>query len=157
MKTTRVLSKFIFLLFIFPLFLSSCAGIGEGLLQSPKLKVTNVKVTNLSFNNQSIIFTLDVDNPNPIPIPIKGLSYKLDLNGVEFASGFSENSISIPASGNGQMDLNIGGNLISFIQKVGGVSSSGIDYNISGDISLLSSSIRFPYSHGGKLSLGSLL
>ena len=145
-----------FSLFILSLLLSSCAGIGQSLLQAPDLKITNVRVSNLSLINQNIVFTLGIDNPNPIPIPLKGFSYKLDLNGVEFANGYNESDISIPAGGNSVMDLNIEGDLISFIQKFGWVKQGGLDYNLSGDIALLSSSLRFPYSQEGRLTLGSL-
>ncbi len=143
-------------LFMVSILISSCAGIGKSLLTSPDLKITNVRVSNLSLTNQNLVFTLGIDNPNPIPIPLKGLSYKLDLNGVEFANGFNESDISIPAGGNSVMDLNIEGDLISFIQKFGGVKQGGLDYNLSGDIALLSSSLRFPYSQEGRLTLGSL-
>jgi len=151
MKKRLILS-----LFIISLVISSCAGIGQSLLQAPDIKVTNVRVTHLSLTNQNIVFTLGIDNPNPIPIPLKGLTYKLDLNGVEFASGFNESDISIPAGGNSVMDLNINGDLLSFIQKFGGIKQGGLDYNLSGDIALLNRSLRFPYSQGGKLNLGSL-
>lgn len=144
------------LFLLISIFLISCAGIGDSFLQTPKFKVTNVRITNLSLNNQSIVFTLGIENPNPIPIPIRGLSYKLDLNSVEFASGFSENSVNIPASGAGKMNLNVSGNLISFIQKIGTISDGRIDYHLSGDIVLVSSTIRFPYSKIGRLSLNSI-
>lgn len=149
-------NRFILSLFIISLVISSCAGIGQSLIQAPDLKITNVKIKNLSLTNQSIIFTLGIDNPNPFYIPLKGLTYKLDLNGAEFASGFNESEISIPASGSGIMDLSIDGNLLSFIQKFGSISKDGISYNLSGDIALMSSSLRFPYSQGGKLSLDSI-
>lgn len=136
--------------------LFSCAGLENALLQAPKLSVKDVRINKVTLGEQNIGFRLNIYNPNSIPIPIKGLSYKLDLNNVEFASGFSENSISIPAAGSGEMDLSIGGNLISFIQKFGGIAKSSIDYQISGDIALVSSSLRFPYSHVGELSLRSL-
>lgn len=136
--------------------LFSCAGLENALLQTPKLSVTDVRTNKVTLGEQNIGLRLNIYNPNPIPIPIRGLSYKLDLNDVEFASGFSENSISIPAAGSGEMDLNIGGNLLSFIQRFGGISKGSIDYRISGDIALVSSSLRFPYSQVGELSLRSL-
>ena len=144
------------LILLIPIFLISCAGIGENLLQSPKLRVTNVSITNLTLNNQSIVFTLGINNPNPIPIPIRGLRYKLDLNNVEFASGFSENTINIPASGEGEMRLNISGDLISFIQKIEVITEGWIDYQLSGDIALVKSTLRFPYYKTGKLTLNSI-
>lgn len=143
-------------LFILTILLSSCAGIGQSLIKAPGLNITNVRVSNLSLTNQNIVFTLGIDNPNPIPIPLKGLSYKLDLNGVEFANGFNESDLSIPAGGNSVMDLNIEGDLISFIREFGGVKQGGLDYNLSGDIALLSSSLRFPYNQEGRLTLGTL-
>lgn len=135
---------------------SSCAGIGQSLIQPPGLEITNVRVSNLSLTNQNLVFTLGLDNPNPFPIPLKGLSYKLDLNGVEFANGFNESDISIPAGGGSVLDLNIEGDLINFVRDFGGVKQGGLDYNLSGDIALLSSSLRFPYSQEGRLTLGSL-
>ncbi len=143
-------------LFIITILLSSCAGIGQSLIKAPGLNITNVRVSNLSLTNQNIVFTLGIDNPNPIPIPLKGLSYKLDLNGVEFANGFNESDLSIPAGGNSVMDLNIEGDLISFIREFGGINQGGLDYNLSGDIALLSSSLRFPYNQEGRLTLGTL-
>ena len=143
-------------LFAVLILISSCSGIGQSLIKAPGLEITNVRVSNLSLTNQNLVFTIGLDNPNPFPLPLKGLSYNLDLNGVEFANGFNESDISIPAGGNSVTDLNIEGDLLNFIREFGGVKQGGLDYNLSGDIALLSSSLRFPYSKEGRLTLGSL-
>jgi len=133
--------------------LFACAGMGNGILRPPGLKVTGVNVESLGLNKQDIRLKINIFNPNPVPIPVRGITYKLEINSVEFASGFNKTSIDIPASGDSDVDLVISGNLLSFLLKNRMISKNSIPYSLTGNIALLSSSIRFPYAHRGMIDL----
>lgn len=142
----------IILIMLLPL-LFACAGMGNGLLTSPDLSITGVSVEHLSLDKQDIRLNLRISNPNPVPIPVRGLTYELDINSVKFASGFNKTNIDIPASGDSDVALVISGNLINFFLQNRMISKNSVPYSLTGDIALLSSSIRFPYSHQGIIEL----
>ncbi len=138
------------------LFLLSCAGLGEGLIQAPELKITDTALSGISIFKQDINLKMNIKNPNPFSLPIRGFSYKLDLNGVEFTSGFNETALNIPSVGETETTLRITGDLLSFIRKFNLGDAKQLNYSLSGDIAILSSSLRFPYRQTGELGLGKL-
>lgn len=146
----RLLCISIFLLFL------SCAGLGEGIIQAPQLRITDAALSNISIFRQDIDLKMNIKNPNPFSLPIRGFSYRLELNGVEFTNGFNETALNIPSAGESKTTLKITGDLLSFIRKFNLGDAKQLNYSLSGDIAILSSSLRFPYRQTGELGLGNL-
>lgn len=140
------------ILFLF-IFLLSCAGVGRGIIESPRISVEGVRLSKVDLDQQEILIDLKVANPNSFPLPIRGISYKLDINGAEFASGFNSKTIDIPSGANNETTLLITGNLLTFLKKFNRDNLTNPAYRISGDISILSTDLRFPYSHEGRLQI----
>lgn len=144
------------LCFSIMLFFLSCAGLGEGIIQAPELRITDAALSSISIFHQDIDLKMSIKNPNPFSLPIRGFTYKLDLNGVEFTSGFNETALNIPSISESETNLKITGDLLSFIRKFNLGDAKKLNYSLSGDIAILSSSLRFPYRQTGELGLGKL-
>lgn len=154
MKMTNSFSVFFYIMLPASIvFFLSCAGMGNSFIKSPEISVSRVEIKDLRLDQQDIVVKLNVFNPNPVPIPIRGLTYKFDINEVEFANGFNETRIDVPASGDGDIDLVISGDIISFLLENRMINKDRVDYSLSGDIAVLSSSIRFPYSKTGVINV----
>lgn len=135
----------------------SCAGLGNDLIKSPSVKVTNVSIRDIRLDKQDIVVKMNIFNPNPVPIPVRGFTYRLDINDIEFANGFNEERMDLPAADDGELDLVISGDIISFLLKNRLVNRDSLDYSLSGDIAVLSSSLKFPYSKSGKIEVPSYI
>lgn len=90
---------------------SGCASL-ESLVATPGVSLRNVKVESLDLTQQSFLLSFDVTNPNPFPLPINMVSYAVELDGHRFASGKTQSSISVPASGDGEFAISVNLNLL---------------------------------------------
>lgn len=135
------------------MFFVSCAGLGNDLVKSPRINVSSIKINEIRLDKQDIMISLNIFNPNPVPIPVRGLTYQLDINDVLFASGFNNTRMDIPASGEENVDLSISGDLISFLLKNQLAGKGSLNYSLTGDVALISSSIKFPYSRSGQIKI----
>lgn len=68
-------------------------------IQKPRLSVTNVQVTDFSFNDIELTYDITVDNPNPLAVQMASYEYDFKLNEETFIEGQQEDNSKIDASG----------------------------------------------------------
>lgn len=148
----NILSKTILLLFLG--LLTACSNMPTSLDQAkPEISVADFK----QISAEKYRIKLRLKNPNPVPIPVTGLNYKLHLNDKEFAQGESKESITIPASGEEFLELDVASNLKSFLG--GGVDAMTtllkrqMNYKLSGNLSISDSVPQMPFEQKGEISL----
>ncbi len=151
-KTSSLIVAFPFI-FLQVLLVVSCAGLGNRLVKSPEISVAKISIGDLRLDRQDIKVKLNVFNPNPVPIPVRGITYKFNINNIEFAKGFNETRIDLPASGEGDIDLVISGDLVSFLLENKMIRTDELKYSLTGNIAVLSSSLRFPFSRTGEINI----
>ncbi|HAI70114.1 MAG TPA: hypothetical protein DCM38_11860 [Gammaproteobacteria bacterium] len=147
------ISKTILLLFLG--LLTACANMPTSLDQAkPEVSVADFK----QISAEKYRIKLRLKNPNPVPIPVTGLNYKLQINDKEFAEGESKESITIPASGEEFLEVDVASNLKSFLG--GGVDAvttlfkRQVNYRLSGNLSISDSVPQFPFEQTGEIPLG---
>ena len=87
--------------------LGACASLPDELIAKPEVKLRDVQVLGLGFNNQTFLLSFDVSNPNPFPLPVRSVSYSVRLDGQRFASGETPSDFSVPASGAQQFAISV--------------------------------------------------
>lgn len=92
-------------------FLTGCASTGS-FVDSPRVSLRNVEVTELDLNSQTFLLDFDVINPNPFPLPISAISYGVELDGYRFASGETQGDFTVPASSDGGFAISVNLNLM---------------------------------------------
>ena len=75
-----------------------------GLKQQPGIRVAGVDLVELGLLEQRFAELLRVRNPNGVELPITGLSFDIDVNGLRFVSGLSEEAVTVPRFGEGLLD-----------------------------------------------------
>jgi len=95
----------------FAWFLTGCASTAS-LVETPKVSLRNVEVTELDLNSQTFLLAFDVINPNPFPLPISAISYGVELDGYRFASGETQGDFTVPASSDGGFSISVDLNLM---------------------------------------------
>ncbi len=95
--------RFLFVLFsvYLTVFLSSCANLSQMLnqmnIKKPVAKVSDAKLTALSFEQVDLLFGIDINNPNTIGIALDGFDYDLLLNDNSFITGDQTEKLNIAA------------------------------------------------------------
>lgn len=97
---------------------------------SKNLNVTDIlRLTSLltGSNNSSLplsfALNLDVSNPNPSSALLHGLEYIINIDGVQFSTGHTEQSLNIPSGGSQILPLNIG---VDLVQLMSGESKDAV-------------------------------
>mgnify|MGYP002631204843 CR=1 FL=1 len=90
--------------------LSGCPKIPKGTAKQlkkylPAVRFDRVKVRDLDFDKADLDFIFQVDNPLPLKIGLASLSYRLDLEGVDFLSGNDPDGVSLKAEGSSPLPL----------------------------------------------------
>jgi LEA14-like dessication related protein len=99
-------------------FLACLVGCSTPKLEAPELAIVSIGMMSADIFNQQFRVRLHVQNPNDREIPVKGLDYKLFLEGDSFAEGISEKPFVIPALGETEFDLTVRTNFVSSIGRL---------------------------------------
>ncbi len=125
-------------------------------LEMPRLTVMNVAMTSGDMFNQNFLVHLKVQNPNDRELPIKGIDYKLFLQGDSFAEGLSTAPFVVPVQGEEEFDLTVRTNFVSslgrLLSRLNGKKS--VEYVIEGQVLLSSGMLRkIPFRNSGSVDL----
>ena len=107
-------------------------------LETPRLSVVHVELLKSGLWEQQLRVRMRVENPNDLALPVKGIDYKLEVAGAEFAHGASAASVSVPALGEAEFDMNVTANMAGTMLRLLNTRGDQIDYRIEGRVSLSS-------------------
>src|SRR5262245_17840534 len=90
-----------FLMTVICLLLAACAGAGFSNrdLESPEVTISDLQLRNAGLLEQQFGLVLRLRNPNDADLPLRGLKVKLDIDGEPFATGLSNENVTVPALG----------------------------------------------------------
>jgi LEA14-like dessication related protein len=128
-------------------------------LKAPRLALIAVAMTSGDVFNQQFLIRMNVENPNDRDLPIKGLDYKVFLEGDGFAEGKLNKPFVIPANGEIDFDMTVKTNFVSgvgrLLSRLNG--RTQVNYSIEGD---LLTDIRFlkkiPFEETGSVNLATM-
>jgi LEA14-like dessication related protein len=67
-------------------------------IQNPEVKVSNAKITGLSFQDVDLLFDLDITNPNSLGIKLSSFDYDFLLDEYSFMNGRQDRGLEIAAN-----------------------------------------------------------
>jgi len=114
--------------------LSACAGITYH-AEPPQISVSNIQLVDAQLLEQRYGLTLRVQNTNDFPLFIKGLSYKLHINGSEFAHGVSKQTLDILPYEEQLLTVSLVSNTFGLIQQFKSLNYKAINFRLSGHVS----------------------
>lgn len=104
----KVISCLAICLLIFSVFIS-CAEMQRVLkmanIQKPTASVSNVKISQISFEDIGLVFDISINNPNPVGIHLDGFDYDFLLNGSSFVKGDQNQGVDINSGGSSVVSL----------------------------------------------------
>jgi LEA14-like dessication related protein len=136
--------------------LASCALTPR--FETPKLSVVDVQIQGSDLWAQHLKVRMHVQNPNDIALPIKGITYTIEVDGQQFASGESATSFVVPPLGEAEFDMNVTSNmagaLLKLLARGPDVLGQSVPYRLSGKVSLSQGLLRsIPFDERGTFKL----
>ena len=140
------------------LVLAGCSSLTK--LETPRLSIVNVQVQKSDLFEQRLLVRLRVQNPNDRILPIRGITYRLEVQGEDFAQGASASPFDVPAFGEAEFDMTVTANMATALLRMAtrrgasGKAVEALDYRMVGKVSLSSGLLRsIPFEETGSIKL----
>lgn len=136
--------------------LTGCAALRFQNAEPPRVSITSLTLTDLSLFEQRFAVGLRLQNPNEFPLPITGFDYALELGGEPFATGVSNQSVTVPALGEGVVVVSVSSNLLDTLDQFRRWQQNPpevLDYALTGRLSLADVPVRLPFEYAGRVDL----
>jgi LEA14-like dessication related protein len=128
-------------------------------VEVPRLTLVRVAMTSADIFNQQFMVRVHVQNPNDRELPIRGIDYKLFLEGDSFAEGVSDKPFVVPALGETEFDMIVRTNFVSGIGRLMSRLNGReqVQYVLEGKVLTdISMAKKIPFQETGTVSLGIL-
>jgi LEA14-like dessication related protein len=136
--------------------LTGCAALGPK-IEVPQLSLVRIAMTSADIFNQQFLVRVHVENPNDRELPIRGIDYKLFLEGDSFAEGLSNKPFTVPALGETEFDMVVRTNFVSGIGRLMSRLNGRdqVQYVVEGKVLTdISMAKKIPFQESGTVSLG---
>ncbi len=133
--------------------LAGCFGIPT---ERPRINVANVKLKEVKLLEQIYDMELRIQNPNDSELVINGLAFDLIVNDKTFATGMTNQSLTIPPFSSGLVTVETISPLSSIIRQIVGAQQSGlakISYRLKGAVYVGSASVKLGFDEQGEIEL----
>jgi LEA14-like dessication related protein len=102
-------------------------------VQSPSIALQDVRLLNAEGLTQHLRIELLVSNPNDFDIPLTGLKFGLQMNGLDFAEGLSNQRVDIPRLGRAVVPVEVTVSVLALMRQIQAVQKKhGLDYRVAG-------------------------
>lgn len=139
--------------------LAGCAGMGAA-WQAPEVELVGIQPRQIALERQSVVLRLRLTNPNDRALPVKGLTYRVLLEGRELAEGSSELARLIPPGGREEVELEVRSDLLALLPDLPRLllTEDALDWTVSGTALAQVGGVRvpLPYRYGGRIEPGAL-
>jgi LEA14-like dessication related protein len=126
---------------------------------APEVSLVDIRLGQVTTEQQTFVLRLNVKNPNDRTLPIKGASYNLEIEDHEIASGTSSLEKQIPAYDSGVVDVLVNINMMELIRGFPELSVTGgkWDYRVSGVIKVAGGYIPLPFRYSGEIDAAQII
>lgn len=127
------------------------AGCGTAEPEPPQVRVADLRLLDSTVFEQRFEINLRIGNPNDFALPLDGLTFDLEVNGESFARGFSNQRVTIPRLGEGNVSVAASTTLIEVMRQMQLLAEYGdVTYRLRG-VAYLDSlhQRRMPYESSG--------
>jgi LEA14-like dessication related protein len=132
--------------------LAACSGAEP---VAPEVRVVDLRLLESSVFEQRFEIDLRIGNPNDFDLPLDGLTFDLEVNGEDFARGFSNEKVTVPRLGEERLSVVASTTLLELVRQMQLLAERGdLSYRISG-LAYFDSLVRrsAPYESEGTFSL----
>ncbi|HIC80328.1 MAG TPA: hypothetical protein EYP07_05090 [Kiloniellaceae bacterium] len=84
----------------------------------PQVFISDLRLLDSSVFEQRFQIDLRIGNPNDFALPLDGITFDLDVNGADFASGFSNQAVTVPRLGEAVLSVTASTTLVDLVQQM---------------------------------------
>ncbi len=145
-------------IFSFILLLSSCAGLANKPEQF-KINISSIQMMESSVMEQRYHIALRVMNRSQDLLKIEGMSFDIELNDKDFASGVSNEAFTLPPLSEGIINVTVTSTIFGLIRQFNAMQklkTKPFKYELSGYI-YIGSTFGIPFREKGEINLNKTL
>jgi len=102
-------------------------------VEPPRVQLQNVRLLKSVGLVQFVQVDLLVSNPNDFDIPLTGMDFTMKVNGVDFAQGLSNATVTVPRLGRATVPVEVTIKMLTVFNQIQAVSKRGtLDYRLTG-------------------------
>ena len=135
------------------LWMAGCATVPVS-TAPPDLSVVSIEPVEVTPLEQKYHVKVRVQNPNDQALEISGMSYVLEVNGQALLKGVSDTVVTVPRYSEAIIELSGVSTLFGFVRQFQALQerqTQGMDYRLSGKLSLTNRFGSLPFSYTGTL------
>ncbi len=136
--------------------LAACASVGPGgrTLEPPQVTLADLEFRDLGLLEQRLGLVLRLSNPNEVSLPLDGLKVSLVVDGEPFATGLSNENVTVPALGEERVTVDAVSTTTDLLNQLQGVTDlQDVDYTLAGTAFLRGSDQVLPFTQEGVVRL----
>ncbi|MEZ5542563.1 MAG: LEA type 2 family protein [Pseudomonadota bacterium] len=128
--------------------LVACAGSG-GYQPRAEVALLDIRPRPAQDGEPRYGLTLGIQNPGAVQLPLAGLSWRIAIDGREFAWGVSRQAVIVPAHSEAVLELEVAGGAADALRTDRG--AYRLHYDLTGELGLADSAARLPFGTSGAL------
>jgi len=135
--------------------LAGCTWMGKS-MDRPRITIANITPREMKLFEQIFDLDLRIQNPNDSPLAINGLTFELEINEKPFASGVSDQNVTVGRFNSDIIRVKTVTTLWSILRQVADIQKTGIPrvtYRIKGAIYAGSPSIKLRFDDWGETQI----
>jgi len=149
------------LIFALGLLFAGCANLTQLLNQmdvkKPVISMKSANLTEISLDDATIQFNLEIENPNTFGVHLAGFDYQLDINQRAFLNGDQPDKIEIAAQNKSPLNVPVSINYVRLLDTIKDLvnrkeADYKIDFGFKFDLPVLGNT-RIPITHTGTLPI----
>lgn len=98
--------------------ISGCSSWFWDDFKNPEVQLTKVEMLKARALGQEFLFRYRIDNPNSTPLSVRGLVYRVTVEGIEVANGETGYSIEVPPNSSAYYEIPVQTNLWRHLKQV---------------------------------------
>ena len=137
------------------LLLVACASL-EPQRDPIRVSVSGIRVLESTLLEQLYLVTLRIQNHEPESITVSGGSFDLEINGRDFGSGVTDQTVTVPGYADAKIDVRMVSTVFGVLRLIQGMrerTDETMQWEISGRLSLEGALTGLSFSESGEISL----
>jgi LEA14-like dessication related protein len=134
---------------------AGCSGLFQT-LERPRINIANITAQEVKLFEQVFDLELRVQNPNDLSLQINGLAFDLEVNGRRFATGVSNQNVTVNRFSSAVLHVEAITTLWGFLRQIAEYQQTRtprVAYRLKGSIYSGSPSVKLPFDDSGEFTI----
>lgn len=135
--------------------LTACAGL-ENKPEQFKVNISNLQILDSTLMEQRYLVTLRIMNRSREAYEIEGMSFDIELNGKDFASGVSNQKMNLEPLSENQITVEVTSTIFGLIRQINNLQQGqpkAFSYELSGSLYTNQSFMGISFNESGEIDL----